>query len=135
MTDLNIYAEILISAYEHPKHKATVKDANAAKHEENISCGDKIDIYLKIKDKKIAKAGFTGTGCIISMGSADMLLDALEGKGVAEVVKMTKKDLLRIIGIDPGPVRMHCATLSLRAAKEAVFAYEGRKADASVKEL
>jgi hypothetical protein len=30
-------------------------------------------------------------------------------------------DLKKIIGIDPGPVRLHCATLSLKALKGAVF--------------
>ena len=47
-----------------------------------------------------------------------MLTEHLKGKSLREVEKMTMGDLLKIIGIEPGPVRIHCATLSLRGCEE-----------------
>lgn len=136
MADLGIYIETLIYAYEHPRHKTAVKGADVISvHEENISCGDKIDVHLKIEDGKVAKAGFSGTGCIISMGSADILLDSIEGKALSQVESMGVNDLLKLINISPGPARMHCATLALRAVREAALRYEGLPVDAYTKEL
>jgi nitrogen fixation protein NifU and related proteins len=135
LTDLGIYAETLIYAYEHPQHKGQISKAEASMHEENISCGDKITVYLKLENGKVSDVKFDGTGCIISMGSADILTDSLIGKKIVDVLKMSKEDLLGIINIEPGPVRMHCATLSLRAAKKALFAYEKKDIDTATKEL
>ncbi|MDE1851581.1 MAG: iron-sulfur cluster assembly scaffold protein [Candidatus Micrarchaeota archaeon] len=135
MGDLDMYAEELLYSYEHPHNKGRMEGAQAEMHEENISCGDKITVYLKIEDGKVSDVKFDGSGCVISMGSASMLTDHIRGKSLQELESMGKAGLLQVIGIDPGPVRMHCATLSLRAIKEAVFKYEKKPIDRETKEL
>jgi nitrogen fixation NifU-like protein len=69
------------------------------------------------------------------MGTASILTESLKGKNLTDVEKMDRQALLKLISIDPGPVRMHCATLSLRAVKKAVFAYEKKPVDTATKEL
>ena len=130
-----MYAEALISAFEHPEHKREMGNATKSMHEENISCGDKITVHLRIGDGKVGDVSFEGSGCVISMGSAEMLLDSLKGKSLSDIESMKREDLLKIINIDPGPVRMHCATLSLRAVKKAVLEYENKPIDRATKEL
>ncbi len=132
---IDMYAEELISSFEHPEHKREMANATKSVHDDNISCGDNITVYLRIEGNEIKDASFEGSGCVISMGSADMLIDKLKGKKLSEIESMKRQDLLKIIGIDPGPVRMHCATLSLRAVKKAVFEYENKAVDRDTKEL
>ncbi len=133
--ELDMYAEALIQAFEHPQHKREMRNANKSMHEENISCGDKITVHLRIDDGVIKDVSFEGSGCVISMGSAEMLVEELKGKKLSEIESMAREDLLKIISIDPGPVRMHCATLSLRAIKKAVLDYEKKPIDRATKEL
>ena len=136
MTDgLGMYAEELIYNYEHPKNKGGMEHPDAKMVEENISCGDKITVYLKIVGDKIEDVKFEGSGCVISMGTASILTDFLRGKTVAEVEAFGKDRLLELISIDPGPVRLHCATLSLRAIRKAVFMKEGRQLDRDTKDM
>jgi len=130
-----MYAEQLIYHYEHPSNKRKMEDASVSMNEENISCGDAITVYLKLSGDRIEDVSFEGSGCVISMGSASMLTQELKGKTLAQLEKMQYGDLLKIIGIDPGPVRMHCATLSLRALKKAAFAFERKPIDTATKEL
>jgi nitrogen fixation NifU-like protein len=132
---LDMYAEQLIYHYEHPSNKRKMEDASVSMNEENISCGDAITVYLKLSSDRIEDVSFEGSGCVISMGSASMLTQELKGKTLAQLEKMQYGDLLKIIGIDPGPVRMHCATLSLRALKKAAFAFERKPIDTATKEL
>ncbi len=110
-------------------------DASISMGEENVSCGDVITVYMKLNGNTIEDVSFDGSGCVISMGSASMLTDELKGKTLAQLEKMSYRDLLEIIGIDPGPVRMHCATLSLRALKKAALAFEHKPVDTETKEL
>lgn len=130
-----MYAEELLRNYEHPGSKRAMQDASMSMSEDNISCGDSIKVYIKLDNGKISDASFEGSGCVISMGSANMLLVELKGKTLEQLERMGYKELLGIIGIDPGPVRMHCATLALRAAKKAAFTYEKKQVDTATKEL
>jgi len=133
--DLDMYAEELIYSYENPKNKGVIDKPTIESHEENISCGDKITVYLVIEDGKVKDVKFDGAGCVISMGTASILLDSLKGKSVSEIEAFGKDRLLELISIDPGPARIHCATLSLKAIREALLKYEGKKLDIETREL
>ena len=132
---LDMYAETLIYTYEHPEHKHQMKNPDASMGEENISCGDKITVYIKFEGGKAKEVSYEGSGCVISMGSADILADFLRGKAINEIMKIDKEGLLKIINIDPGPVRLHCVTLSLRAIRMAILDYEKKPLDAETKDL
>lgn len=130
-----MYAEELLSSYETQKNKHKLEKPDAEMHEENVSCGDRITVFLKIEGGIVKDVSYDGDGCVISMGSANILMEKLKGKSVQEIESMDKKSLIDAINIDPGPVRMHCATLSLKAIKEALFKYENKQIDRSTKEL
>jgi nitrogen fixation NifU-like protein len=132
---LDIYAEELIQNYEHPSNKRPMKDATVSAGDENSSCGDDIVVHLKIAKGRVRDVSFEGSGCVIAMGTASILTEHLKGKSLREIEKMTAADLLKLININPGPVRIRCATLSLRAAKKAVLAHEKKPMDAATREL
>jgi nitrogen fixation NifU-like protein len=132
---LDLYAEEIISHYEHPHNSGIMKDANASFHNYNASCGDDVTVYLKLDKDKIVDAKFKGTGCAISVASASMLTDFVKGKSLKDVEAMNVKTIVEIIGIDPGPARLKCATLSLRTLKEAAFLYEHKEVDKETRSL
>jgi nitrogen fixation protein NifU and related proteins len=120
---MEIYAEEIVAHYEHPHNKGKLDGANASFHDFNPLCGDDITVYLKIENNVVSEAKFDGEGCAISIGSASMFTDLLKGKKVSEIAKMNPKDIIEMLGIDPGPVRLKCATLSLFATQKALKAY------------
>jgi nitrogen fixation NifU-like protein len=132
---MDIYAEELISHYEHPHNKGTIKGADAELHEYNPVCGDDITVYFKVKEGKVDDIKFDGKGCAISVGCASMLTDYVKGKGLKDIEAMGFDTVVKLLGIDPGPARVKCAAISLKALKGAVFAYEHKSADAATKDL
>lgn len=132
---MDIYAEEIISHYEHPHNKGRMDSPSVDFHEHNTTCGDDITVYLSIKDGRVADASFEGSGCAISMASASMLTDEIKGKGMDDIERMGFKELVDLIGIDPGPARLKCATLSLKAVKKALFMYQHKAVDSSTKDL
>jgi len=130
-----MYAEEIIAHYEKPHNKGEIKDPSISLHENNPLCGDDLTIYLKIEKNKIEDVKFSGVGCAISMASASMLTDFIKGKSLGEIEKMGLPIIIELIGIDPGPARLKCATLSLRTVKEAAFLYQHKEVDEKTKEL
>jgi len=121
---MDIYAEEIISHYEHPHNKGRLESPSASFHELNPLCGDEITIYLKIEKGIVADVKFDGEGCAISIGSASMLTDELKGKKISDIEKMGVKNVVELLGIDPGPARLKCATLSLKATQKALQTYQ-----------
>ncbi len=121
---MDLYAEEIVSHYEHPHNKGTLEKASASFHDFNPLCGDDLTVYLNVENGVVKEAKFDGEGCAISVGSASMLTDLLKGKKVSEVEKMGPKDVIEMLGIDPGPARLKCATLSLKATQKALHVYK-----------
>ncbi len=121
--------------YEKPHNKGEIKDASISLHENNPLCGDDITIYLKIDKNRVDDVKFSGAGCAISMASASMLTDFIKGKSLKDIEKMGLHTIIDLMGIDPGPARLKCATLSLKTVKEAAFLYQHKEVDSKTKEL
>ena len=132
---IDLYAEDIIMYYEHPHNKGAMKDASVSMHNENALCGDSITMRLKIKNRIVEDVKFEGDGCAISVASASMLTDFVKGKSLEEIERMNVKSVFKIIGFNPGPARLKCATLSLRTLKEAAFAYQHKAVDAETQTL
>ncbi len=69
----------------------------------------------------IREAAFNGHGCAISQASADLLVESVIGKNIDDVKKLNKQDILDMLGIELGPVRLKCALLSLKVIKAGVY--------------
>jgi nitrogen fixation NifU-like protein len=129
MGDLrDLYQEVIFDHYKRPRnfHKMAGADCCADGH--NPLCGDRITVYLKVRDGIIEDVAFEGTGCAISTASASLMTEALKGRTTTEAEKMfagfhtmvTQSDpeahpelgkLEVLSGVREFPARVKCATL------------------------
>ena len=118
----DLYREIIIDRYKNPQYRGHLDPHEIRFEDNNPLCGDHIEITLRVDPAgTVTEARFEGKGCAISLASADLLLESIIGKPVEEVKKLTKQDLLDLIGIELGPVRLKCALLSLKVLKAGVY--------------
>ncbi|HEX9840168.1 MAG TPA: SUF system NifU family Fe-S cluster assembly protein [Anaerolineales bacterium] len=118
----DIYRELIIDRYQNPLFRGELEPNDITFEDDNPLCGDhlRIDIRLDENDR-IQEAAFSGRGCAISQASADLLVEDIIGKPLDEVKKMTKEDVLDLLGIQLGPVRLKCALLSLKVLKAGAY--------------
>jgi len=125
-----LYREYLLDHYKNPHNKGIIKNADIHQHDINISCGDKVEIYVKLDEKNhdiIKNVKFEGRGCVICMASTSILTDEIVGKKLSEIHKMDTDDLLKIIGLKLTPARIKCAMLPLVTIKKGIIEYESKK--------
>ena len=123
----DMYREIIVEHYKNPGYFGELDPNDISYHDENPLCGDNIRIDIVLEDDKIADAKFSGHGCAISMASADLLLEEIIGKTLDEVKALSKDDVLDLLGIELGPVRLKCALLSLKVVKGGVYGLGGEE--------
>jgi nitrogen fixation NifU-like protein len=133
--DDDLYREIILDHYRHPRHKEAVDPADRVIEANNPLCGDEIDLSLRLRDGAVEAIGFQGRGCSISQASASMLCDSVEGMRVAEAATLARGfrdvmqgeakpgelgDLEALLGVRAYPVRVKCATLAWHALLQAL---------------
>jgi nitrogen fixation protein NifU and related proteins len=118
----DLYRELIIDRYKNPLYRGTLDPFDISFEDDNPLCGDHIQIELRVDDQGFIKeAAFEGHGCAISQASADLLLESVIGKSLEDVKTLTKDDLMELLGIELGPVRLKCALLSLKVLKAGVY--------------
>ena len=118
----DLYREVIIEHYKNPSYRGRLDPHDIQFADNNPLCGDHIEITLRTDEHgNVADARFNGHGCAISQASADLLMESIIGKPVEEIKRLKKEDVLEMLGIDLGPVRLKCALLSLKVLKAGVY--------------
>ena len=118
----DLYREVIIDRYKNPVFRGILEPHDISFEDENPLCGDHIRIDVRIdSDGRITEAAFDGHGCAISQASVDLLLESVVGKRLDEVKQLTRDDMMDLLGIELGPVRMKCALLGLKVLKAGVY--------------
>ncbi len=124
----DMFMENILDHYKNPHNKGKVIQFDILNREKNPACGDEIEVTAKINEKKdVVEIKFDGHGCAISQASISMLTDELHGKNVYEIMKINKKDVLELLGINIAPMRIKCAMLGLRVFQRGILKHEGKE--------
>ena len=111
-------------------YSQVIKDHNLSRHNrhglegasvavpgKNPSCGDEIELFLKVKDGVIQDASYTGEGCAISQASVSIMIDLVRGK--------TPEEAAALAGVSNMPARVKCATMPWHTLEAALAAARG----------
>ena len=118
----DMYREVILDHYKNPRFKGELDPADISYQDDNPLCGDMIRIDLRVdNDDRVIECAFSGQGCAISQASASMLMEDIQGKTLEEIKKYSREDILEMLGIELGPVRLKCAMLSLKVLKVGAY--------------
>jgi nitrogen fixation NifU-like protein len=133
-----LYQEMIVDHSRRPRNYGVLQDAVKTKEGFNPLCGDRLTIFLSEKDKTVNKLQFEGSGCAISIASASLMTEAMQGKSREEVdiifndfIQLVTKghdELLEeklgklavLAGVAEFPSRVKCATLAWHTFKSAL---------------
>ena len=142
-----LYQDIILEHGKSPRNLGKCEGYNHNAKGYNHLCGDKVHVYLKLNnEKKVENLTFEGDGCAISLASASIMTELVNGKSSEEakdimsaflnMIKNTseiqsnhldddqKTKLMSLSGVKQFPMRVKCATLSWHTL---VSALEGKK--------
>ncbi len=87
------------------------------------SCGDTMELFLKIHSQRITEATFLAIGCAGSHTAASALTEMIKGKTLTEAEQINTKNILQHLGKIPEQ-KIHCTCLAIRALRQAIDEYK-----------
>jgi len=124
---INLYQELLMDHYRHPRNRGTINNSDFTSVQHNPSCGDSVKFMGCIHKNKVTSLAFNGAGCVISQATASLLSEKTLNITVNDILVLDKDFVLRMIGMQLGPIRLKCALLPLQALQEGLSLFMGTK--------
>ncbi|KXY39236.1 Fe-S cluster assembly sulfur transfer protein SufU [Bacillus mycoides] len=129
-----LYRQVIMDHYKNPRNHGVLEDSVTV-NLNNPTCGDRIQLTMKVEEGIVQEAKFEGEGCSISMSSASMMTQAVKGKKIEEALKLSKifsdmmlgkeyddgidlGDIEALQGVCKFPARIKCATLAWKALEK-----------------
>ncbi len=134
----DLYQEVLLDHFRHPRNHGTLADGEVLADEENPNCGDRIRLAVRLApDGTVADIRFDGRGCAISTASASIMTAHARGRPAGELSDLADRfsammraeipfeeggveDLAALAGVRSFPLRVKCATMAWHALKKAL---------------
>lgn len=91
------------------------------------SCGDSIELYLRVQDEVITDARFMTNGCMHTIACASALTTLIKGQPVLKAANISYLEVEAEVGGLPED-HMHCATLAEGALTQALQDYYSKRA-------
>ena len=117
-----MYNEKVMEIFKNPKNVGEVENYNAIGTVGNATCGDIMQITLRIEDGIIKDAKFKTFGCAAAITSSSVATSMIIGKTIDEALKVTNKDVITELNGLP-PQKIHCSVLAEEAIKAAIDSY------------
>ena len=117
-----MYSEKVMEAFKNPKNVGEIENASGTGTVGNASCGDIMQISLKIENDIIVDAKFKTFGCAAAIASSSTATDMIIGMSIEEALQVTNKKVIEVLGGLPTQ-KIHCSVLAEEAVKAAVKDY------------
>ena len=121
-----MYNEKVMEAFKNPQNVGEIEDYSGLGKVGNASCGDIMQITLKIENDVIVDAKFKTVGCAAAIATSSTATQMVIGMTVDEALKLTNKAVVEKLEGLP-PQKIHCSVLAEEAIKAAIEDYRRRQ--------
>lgn len=141
----SLYQEIILDHYKHPRGQGSLSAPDGEAFHVNPTCGDEINVQVRLDADGAIDIGYEGQGCSISQASASVMSELLHGhsgadidqaheaflalmhsRGAGEPDEDVLGDGVAFRGVAKYPARIKCALLPWMALQDARAQAEGK---------
>ncbi|MBO4251838.1 MAG: Fe-S cluster assembly scaffold protein NifU [Clostridia bacterium] len=122
-----MYNEKVMEVFKNPKNVGEIENPDGIGTVGNETCGDIMQISLRIENDVIVDAKFKTFGCAAAIATSSTATEMVKGMTVDEALKLTNKIVIEKLGGLPAQ-KIHCSVLAEEAIKKAIEDYRAKQA-------
>jgi nitrogen fixation NifU-like protein len=109
-----------------PRNVGVIEDADGVGRTGNPTCGDLMEMSVKIKDDVITDIKFRTFGCGAAIATSSMATELIRGKTIDEALEISNRAIAEALDGLP-PIKMHCSVLAADALRATLADYYTRR--------
>ncbi len=120
-----MYNEKVIEAFKNPKNVGEIENYDGIGTVGNATCGDIMQITIKVENGVIVDAKFKTFGCAAAVATSSTATEMIIGMTLEEALTVTNKKVVETLEGLP-PQKIHCSVLAEEAIKLAIEDYKSK---------
>ncbi len=121
------YSDKVLDHFRNPRNVGVLEgDDVSVGRVGNPTCGDQMEVFIKVQDDRIVDARFRTFGCGSAIATSSMVTEMAKGMTLDEALDIERADVATELEGLP-PIKMHCSNLAADALHEAIKAYRARE--------
>lgn len=120
------YPQFLLDHFQSPRNVGDMANADGTGIVKNATCGDIMQMSIKVEDDVIVDAKFKTFGCGAAIAASSIITEKIRGKRINEALKISDETATEIVNQLPQE-KFPCFTLAANALKLAVDEYRCSK--------
>jgi len=121
-----MYSDTVMDHFKNPRNVGEIENADGVGEVGNPTCGDIMNIYLKIENNVVTDAKFKTFGCGAAIASSSMATELVRGKTLEEAWALSNKAVAEALEGLP-PIKMHCSVLAEEGIHKAINDYRKKQ--------
>ena len=122
------YSDLVIDHYENPRNVGKLDKDDSDVGVGLVgqpSCGDVMQLGIKVEDGVIVDAKFKTFGCGSAIASSSLLTEWVKGQSLENAWEIRNTDIAKELSLPP--VKIHCSVLAEDAIKAAIQDYKEKQ--------
>ena len=122
------YPKFLIEHFQNPKNVGELSDPDGVGTVGNASCGDIMQMFIKVNGNIILEATFKTFGCGAAIATSSILTERIKGATIDEALKISERISKEILSKVPKE-KIPCFTLATNALRLAIEEYRCKQVE------
>jgi len=120
------YPKVLMEHFQNPRNVGEIFNPDGIGTVGNASCGDIMQMFIKVNGDKIIEAKFKTFGCGAAIATSSILTERIKGATLDEAMKISEETSKEVLSQLPKE-KIPCFTLATDALKLAIEEYRCRR--------
>lgn len=120
------YPEFLMDHFQNPRNVGEIADADGTGIVKNATCGDIMQMSIKVEEEVIVDAKFKTFGCGAAIATSSIITEKIKGRQIEEALEISDETARDILSRLPRE-KIPCFTLAANALRLAVDEYRCNK--------
>lgn len=120
------YPSFLIDHFQNPRNVGEIADADGTGIVKNATCGDIMQMSIKVENNVIVDAKFKTFGCGAAIATSSIITEKIKGRDIDEALKISDETAREIVG-QLSHEKLPCFTLAANALRLAIDEYRCKK--------
>ncbi len=122
------YSDKVMDHFMNPRNVGIIEDADGKGRVGNPTCGDLMEMTVKIDEDTISDIKFRTFGCGAAIATSSMATEMIKGRTIDEALEISNRAIADALDGLP-PIKMHCSVLAAEALRATLADYYERQGE------